>query len=374
MIFRASDALSEIAPFVDGGGVDARCEPGRSQAFAVLNRAIRQLMNEGDWHGMTASVCIPVRKGGVIVLDERFETIRLAKWKTGAPIPIYTEGFKFLEGGLDPEAANIPSLVDLGESTPLHRQLPKAMAILAYSEQVEQDGIALEIRGTDETGRETLSALPIRHSWKSTQPPAYTGADCERWLSGRWAAITELRKPVTRGLVHVFGYDPATAESVWLTTLRPETISPQHRRYAVPAAKSGHAHQVVAKVVLRWHPMHFESDVLPVQNIDAISRMVQALHALDTGDAGRYQFYQNSALSQLRKQLSRRERPAKTGLQVSMVRSPARLGRGGRGGFFPRHCAPSTGASEAEEEETGTTILSACQVSPADEPPQSVTL
>ena len=46
MIFRASDALAEIAPFVDGGGVDVRCEPGRSQGFAVLNRAIRQLMND----------------------------------------------------------------------------------------------------------------------------------------------------------------------------------------------------------------------------------------------------------------------------------------------------------------------------------------
>jgi hypothetical protein len=317
---------------------------------------------------------MPVRPGGVIVLDERFETIRLAKWKSGSPIPIYTEGFKFLEGGLDPEAANIPSLVDLGESTPLHRQLHRAMAIMAYSEQIEQDGITLEIRGTDETGRETLASLPIRHSWRSALPPAYTGPDCDRWLSGRWAVISELRKPVTRGLVHVFGYDPTTTESVWLTTLRPETLSPEHRRYAVPAAETGHGHQVLARVVLRWFPMHFESDVLPVQNLDAISRMVQALHSLDTGDAGRYEFYRNSALSQLRKQLSRRERPAKTGLQVSMVRSPARLGRGGRGGFFPRHGAPCAGTAAIEEEETETTILSACQTSPADEPPQGLTL
>ena len=373
MIFRASDALAEIAPFVDGGGVDVRCEPGRSQAFAVLNRAIRQLMNEGDWHGMTATICMPVRSRGVLVLDERFETIRLAKWKSGSPIPIYTEGFKFLEGGLDPEASDIPSLVDLGESIPLHRQLPRAMAILAYSEQIERDGIVLEIRGTDESGREALSALPIRHSWKSAQPPAYTGADCERWLSGRWTAVTELRKPVTQGLVYVFGFDPSTGESVWLTTLRPETLSPQHRCYAVPGSKTGNGHQVLAKVVLRWHPMHFESDVLPVQNIDAIARMVQALHALDTGDAARYQFFTNSAMSQLNKQLSRRERPAKTGLQVSMVRSPARLGRGGRGGFFS-HCSSPASPSALEEEETETTILSACHQAPEDEPPQGVTL
>ena len=374
MIFRVSDALTEIAPFVDGGGVDARCEPGRSQAIAVLNRAIRQLMNEGDWHGMTPTICLPVRKGGVIVLDERFETIRLAKWKTGSPIPIYSEGFKFLDGGLDPEATNIPSLVDLGETTPLHYQLPRAMTIMAYSEQVERDGLSLEIRGTDETGREALFALPIRHSWRSPLPPAYTGPDCEQWLSGRWASISELRKPVTRGLIHVFAYDPATGDSVWLTTLRPETISPVHRRYAAPAAKVGHGHQIVAKVVLRWYPVHFESDVLPVQNIDAIARMAQALHSLDTGDAGRYEFYRNSAVSQLRKQLSRRERPAKTGLQVSMSRGPSRIGRGHRGAMFS--CGPSRDSLDSSEEsDTETTVILGCTQPPVEEQaPQSVTV
>lgn len=149
MIFRVSDALPEIAPFVEGGGVDARCSPGRGKAFSALNRAIRQLMNEGDWKGMTVPVCLPVRHGGLIVLDERFDAIRLAKWKTGSPIPIYSEGFKFLEGGLDPAESGIPSLVDTGESTPLHRQLPRAMAIMAYSEQVEPTDIQLEIRDSD---------------------------------------------------------------------------------------------------------------------------------------------------------------------------------------------------------------------------------
>jgi hypothetical protein len=324
---------------------------------------------------MTTTICLPLRKGGLIVLDERFETIRLAKWKTGSPIPIYSEGFKFLDGGLDPEAARIPSLVDLGESTPLHRPLPRAMALMAYSEQVEAEGITLEIRGADESGREAFTALPIRHSWKSALPPAYTGQDCERWLSGRWLSIAELRKPVTRGLVYVFGYDPTTGESVWLTTLRPETISPVHRRYRVPGGRSGSAGQILAKVVLRWYPMHFESDVLPVQNIDAISRMVQALHALDTGDAGRYEFYRNSALSQLRKQLSRRERPAKTGLQVSMSRGPSRIGRGTFGRPMPFGGPCASPDSSADKEDTETTVILPCETQSAEEePPLGITL
>lgn len=326
MIFRVSDALPEISRFVDGGGVDPRCEPGRSQAISVLNRAIRQLMNEGDWHGATATVCIPV-SNGEILLDDRIESVRLAKWKSGAPIPIYSEGFKYLDGGLDAEERWIPSLVDVGQSSPLHRKMPRPLAIMAYSEQVEADGIQLEIRGIDQSGREALFPLPIRHSWKNPLPPAYTGQDCDRWLTGKWRSVSELRKPVTKGLVHVFGYDPANQEAIWLTTMRPETISPEHRRLVVP----GRGGQVVARVALRWHPVHFESDVLLVQNIDAIARMTQALHALDTGDAGRYEFFRNSAVSQLRKQLSKRDRSSKSSINVSFIRSGSSIRGGGRG-------------------------------------------
>jgi hypothetical protein len=118
--------------------------------------------------------------------------------------------------------------------------------------------------------------------------------------------------------------------------------------------------------------MHFESDVLPIQNIDAIARMVQALHALDTGDAGRYQFFTNSALSQLRKQLSRRERPAKTGLQVSMSRGAARIGRRHRGSMFS--CGSPCNTSTVDEQEgTETTVILGCNEPPA-ESPQGVNL
>lgn len=347
MIFRVSDALPEIAPFVEGGGVDPRCEPGRSKAFSSMNRAIRQLMNEGDWKGMTVPVCLPVRGGGLVILDERFDAIRLAKWKTGSPIPIYSEGFKFLEGGLDPAESGIPSLVDIGESTPLHRPLPRPMAIMAYSEQVEQDGIHLEIRGTDESGREALIPLPIRHSWRSASPPAYTGQDCDRWLSGRWSAVTELRKPVTKGLVHVFGYDPSSQESVWLATLRPESVCPVHRLYLAPRSACGNVGQIVAQASLRWHPMHFETDVLPVQNIDAVARMVQALHALDTRDPGGYEFYKNSAISQLNKQLAKHHRPTKKGLNVSVRRSGSAIRSGRSRGYMVGEAAVPHACREA---------------------------
>jgi hypothetical protein len=101
---------------------------------------------------------------------------------------------------------------------------------------------------------------------------------------------------------------------------------------------------------------------------------VQSLHALDTGEAGKYEFYRNSALSQLQKQLSKRERPAKTGLQVSMSRGPSRIGRGvaGRLRWTGGSCEQAPTACEPDETET--TILVGCQVTTEDEPPLGITL
>ena len=96
MIYRVSDVLSEIASSVKGAGVDASCPSGRQKALDALNRATRQLMNEGDWKGAEAEICLPV-DNCCITLDENFETIRLAMPRFGKPLSIYGQHFKYLE-------------------------------------------------------------------------------------------------------------------------------------------------------------------------------------------------------------------------------------------------------------------------------------
>lgn len=325
MIFRVSDVLEEIAPFVDGAGVDAACEPGRSKAMAALNRATRQLMNEGDWPGAEAEICIPVHDC-CLTLDERFETIRTANQRRGAPLSILGQGFKYLEGGmgaLDCCGSECLSMMeDLGDGHALHRDLPRAMPVLAFSDRHEAADACLEMRGTDANGKELLSAIPIRHSHGADRAPAYSAPAPDHWSTGRWSRLVELRKPKTEGYVYVYGYEPATGEMCWLSSLQPDTLSPSHRRYRVPGGNGACPKEIIAKVSLRWRKLLRGDDVSLIQNPDALARMVQALAALDAGDAGRYEFYKNSAISQLRKQIARRDRPAKTGLQVRMGRAP----------------------------------------------------
>jgi hypothetical protein len=149
-----------------------------------------------------------------------------------------------------------------------------------------------------------------------------TGADRDFWSTGEWKYLQELRKPVTNGYVYVFGYDSMTGQMCWLTSIRPDIMSPCHRRYALPSGEKMRAQSINASVSFRWHPVFRDSDVLLIQNIDALRRMTQALHALDNGDSGSYQFFRNSAVSQLQKQLSKIHRPEKHALNVSMAQAP----------------------------------------------------
>jgi hypothetical protein len=335
MIFRVSDVLEEIAPFVDGAGVDPACEPGRSKAMAALNRATRQLMNEGDWPGAEAEVCIPIHDC-CLTLDQRFEAIRTANQRHGAPLSILGMGFKYLEGGLGETdccgSECLSMMEDLGDGYALHRDLPRPMRILAFSDRHEAADTCLEIRGTDANGKELLSAIPIRHAHAADRAPAFSAPSADGWSTGIWSQVVELRKPKTAGYVYVYGYDPATGEMCWLSSLSPDTLSPSHRRYRIPAGNGACPKEIIAKVSLRWRKLLREDDVSLIQNPDALARMVQALSALDAGNMGNYQAYKNSAISQLKKQIAKRDRPAKTGLQVRLHGAPLGRNYSGRGG------------------------------------------
>ena len=343
MISRVSDALPEIARFVGGGGVDPRCEPGRSKAIDALNRATRFLIDEGEWEGTDVEICLTVDKC-CLTLDERFAALRSVRIRNGGRrLEIWGRNFKYVDSGpgeLDCCGPCISQVVDLGDGYALHRDLPRAMHITAWSDKVEASEACLQIRGTDTNGKEILRQIPIRHSHgQDGRPPAFTPADADWWTDGRYADVSELRKPRTEGYVYVYAYDPATGDLCWLTTLRPDTISPSHRRYMIPGGEGGNAcceNGVIARVSCRYVPVHREDDILLIQNVEALNSMVQAFAAKDRGDIQQYEFNKNSAISRLKRQIEKRDKGTKAGVSLLKGGSPLRRnysGRAGTGGF-----------------------------------------
>lgn len=326
MIYRVSDALPETSKYVGGAGVEYRCDPGRTQAVAALNRATRFLMDEGDWFGAGGNICITVNQC-CFTLDGQFESIIAAAPRiNGQPYRINHRNFKFVDSGpgaFDCCAPCISELEDQGDNFPTHHDLPKAMHIVVWSDRSEGSK-PIEIRGIDSTGKEVLHRLPIRHHHgEDGKSPAFTPPDSEWWTDGKLKQIIELRKPETAGYVYVSGYDPETTELCWLTTIRPEVVSPCHRRYLIPGG-SNDCQEIIAKVSFRYHPVYRDEDVLLIQNIEALSSMVQAQASKDKNDSGSYEFHKNSAISRLKKQKGKKNRGQRNRMQFRFGGSPLR--------------------------------------------------
>lgn len=352
MILRVSDIIEDIARFVDGSGVDPSCD--RERVIKEINRATRELMDDGDWPGAEAEICLDVNEC-CITLDERFESIRAAAPYMGNPMTVYSSGFKFLHGGAPFSCCGpvYEAIEDLGDGYATHKDPATASHIVAFSDKQEADDACLEIRGIDGNNKEVLRSIHIRHSNAASAPPAYTGPDADHWTDGKYSRVTELRKPRTNGYVYVYAYNPDTKEFCWLTTIRPDTISPSHRRYRIPGGDQC-AQQIVAKVALRFYPVYRDDDVLLIQHQGALERMVQSLACLDNKDMAGYQSLRNSAISRLKKRLEKRDRSGKTGLNIKVQGTPlggrSYAGRGGvrtRGGGIGGSCCPTTSTTQA---------------------------
>lgn len=352
MILRVSDIIEDIARFVDGSGVDPSCD--RERVIKEINRATRELMDDGDWPGAEAEICLDVNEC-CITLDERFESIRAAAPYMGNPMTVYSSGFKFLHGGAPFSCCGpvYEAIEDLGDGYATHKDPATASHIVAFSDKQEADDACLEIRGIDGNNKEVLRSIHIRHSHAASAPPAYTGPDADHWTDGKYSRVTELRKPRTNGYVYVYAYNPDTKEFCWLTTIRPDTISPSHRRYRIPGGDQC-AQQIVAKVALRFYPVYRDDDVLLIQHQGSLERMVQSLACLDNKDMAGYQSLRNSAISRLKKRLEKRDRSGKTGLNIKVQGTPlggrSYAGRGGvrtRGGGIGGSCCPTTSTTQA---------------------------
>ncbi len=329
MRYTVQDVLEEAADFIDGRGIDVLCASRKTQALRFYNRATRLMMKEDTFPGAWAEFCLPV-SGQCLTLDRRLSNIHAARTEDGCCgrlVDIYGRYFKFARGGFGPPCCDpgcAPSLTYLGNHFVTHVDLAKSMRILCWSDRSESDTARLTIQGVDSTGRELRSGsqpgwkIPIRQG--SVEAPAFTEL-VDPLVEGAVRHLTLLRKPQTKGYVFVYGYEPATDEKVWLTTLAPDETSAARTRYEMPRAPKS---EITMRVVgdLQYCPAHSLEEVALIQDPDAYIYMAQSIHAGDSGDAGERERKKNMALSQLKKLVRRETKGHKRTIQVTMLGGP----------------------------------------------------
>ena len=154
-----------------------------------------------------------------------------------------------------------------------------SLQLLAWAECEEASEAKLTLAGQDGFGRVLVTedgpgeTIEIRSGGSWRDPPRYT--------EHTFRSVSAILKPRTKGYVHLFGYEPVPMQYVQLGMYGPSEHVPGFRRYKVPQCHCGY---VDALVQMRVLPLEFDSDVLVIQNLPALKKMLQAITIEDAGD------------------------------------------------------------------------------------------
>lgn len=201
-------------------------------------------------------------------------------------VPVVNKWMQFIEGGPGMAAEDTTGwfqLVDAGVS-PTQYDLPQTaegFQLLATSDQAEDVGAEVFIRGLDETGREIFYDGRLGETLPVT---AGTG----QVSHAKFSRVLDVKKPPTKGYIYLMAFDVETLVPYHLSAYHPDETSPSYRRYTVPGCRYSdgipEAYALDAFVQLRALPLRRDEDLLPIDNLEALKFGVMALSLYEAQD------------------------------------------------------------------------------------------
>jgi hypothetical protein len=292
MFLTVSDALAEIKPVINGG----QCKD--DTAIARVNQATRRLMaRRAKPIHIRRTVRFFTRKD-IITLPHEVERI-LQYTMDGVPLPLFSQAYEFVSGGPGDVSWDCPVagkyLEDLGNHYSLMFDVPSvtgtgescgepvysSLSIVACSRAPADTGRTLTLRGRDESnallgGSELGVSLPIMPWDGGVEGNLHFDLLAEAALPGV-RDITWVTKPVTEDFVSLYAFNPETYQLYFLAKYHPFETQPRYRRYRITSPNCRHGASVLAWCELGYIPRTHPSDILIIQNIDALKLMVMAI-------------------------------------------------------------------------------------------------
>lgn len=294
-----SDVKPELSAVAGSSGMavtDARF-------LARLNRAIEELMNEGDWPGVVDRYKFAVY-GGMITLPGDLNRI-MGVAVNGSPVEMASPWFEFMAAGPGPQdsAGWVDNVIDRGEACTIQQipaDTPCTLEVAGeLDERVSGARPKITLRGYNadgvwvrsDVGGSMIDGLQLEINGDTAPKKALTGFT----FTGVEAAI----KPRTKGYVHLYAVDGATRYH--LATYSPNETNPSYRRYFVPFLDPAQNHQVTVRARKRFVPIRSDADFLIITNMGALEMMILALQAR-TSDIGKYYANKQIAVNLLKKE------------------------------------------------------------------------
>ncbi len=306
---KASSALNDIA---------GKC-PGSYAFRDLLNEATSRLMNRGDWEGTICPIYVCVYGGCVVFpryvgqvrtinVCNRTATVknnwsdfnlfgndwrntwgswrgdRLFDWRRGAS-----------SGGMMIGSTQTPVFQDVQGEGRLIRAYPRVNADL---------GKTLTVFGVDNNGQ-TLMRQDEIGNWVEgkvitfTKPFGSTDVYVRR--------IDRVLKDKTQGPIDVYAYNATTDLLEDIAHYEPSETNPSYSRYQLHAGCSNSLKSVVALVKLRFVPVFDDTDLVLIENLNALADFMQSLRYKKAGDTKSANEYEASAIRELNLQLWNRD-------------------------------------------------------------------
>lgn len=301
---RLKDAKPELARIAGVTGMqltDARF-------LTRINRAIEELMNEGDWPGIVDRYRFSVY-GGIIVLPADLNRI-VGIAANGTPLETMAPWYEFVAGGPGPQEAHgwLDNVIDRGETSVL-QPIPNAEAtdlevVGEVDERSDPDDDdtrpKIVVRGYGEDGAWIRSDIAGQRD--DGLEIAINGDTAPKLTlsSVPFTAIESVIKPKTRGYVHLYCTIDGTRYHI--ASYAPNETLPSYRRYFVPLLDPDETHSVLVRARKRFIAVANDNDFLLITHMGALESMVMALQKKEDDDFAAYASHKAIAVDLLKKE------------------------------------------------------------------------
>lgn len=264
--------------------------PDSDDFLELLNDATRQLMRRGNWWGTVRKIRLCVYEG-CFALPAYVGTV-LATNLNHHPVKMSNHWFEFIpvqqtDWCCDRKwVSNIAA--ELDGTTPVFQNIPcnPAMKVRAYPRCQSDLGKTLTIYGIDSNGwpvRTERSDGTIQDGELITLVLPYADTDTF------WRTITRVDKDVTDCPVDLFAHNLETDSLIDLAHYMPHETNPDYRHLRIHSgcgATTGCCPATVTMLIkLAFVPVTSDSDLVLIDNLDALALAIQATKRSDAYDA-----------------------------------------------------------------------------------------
>ena len=292
----------------------------------IINECTRKLMRRGDWVGTVVPIQVCVSRG-CLVMPRYVQTVR--KLNTcHHRLPPHNLWYNFIDnrdwnrgrwGGYGSDwwshaREGCGALASQGQAC-CYNDIPgDGWFVRAYARCTQDYGKAITIFGVD-NGNQPLRTNNGDGTWSDgiTIILGSSGMNPNFGSTSVYVRrIDRVVKPATQCQVMLYAYNATTNALFDLAVYDPGELTPTYARYQLSLPNAhlggtvgccGPVHSVVALVKLRFIPAQYDTDLVLIDNLDAIKYEVQSVRAQEAGDLQTAKGYETAAIQELNRQL-----------------------------------------------------------------------